>query len=45
MPVYGCALSEHLRRNEREIAYVIEECVATLFAHGLEEEVSFNISK
>ena len=38
-PVYGCSLSEHLRRSDREIALVIEECITTLATYAMEEEV------
>ena len=39
MPVYGLALEEHLRRSNRDIASVLEECICTLLHIGLEEEV------
>ena len=38
-PVFGCALEDHLRVNDREIAFVIEECVLHLLENGLDVEV------
>ena len=37
--MYGTSLEEHLRRTDRDIAFVIEECVCTLAEFGLDEEV------
>lgn len=38
-PVFGCSLDDHLRVNDREIAFVIEECVLHLLENGLDVEV------
>ena len=38
-PVFGCSLEDHLRVNDREIAFVIEECVLHLLENGLNVEV------
>ena len=39
-PVYGVSLEEHLRRTNRDISVVLEDCVVTLLEVGMEEEVS-----
>jgi hypothetical protein len=40
MPVYGKPMDDHLRRTDRTIALVLEECVKNLIClGGLEEEV------
>ena len=39
-PVFGCSLEDHLRVNDREIAFVIEECILYLLDCGLDVEVS-----
>ena len=44
MPVYGTALEDHLSRTGREIATVLEDCVATLWEFGREEEGLFRIA-
>ena len=41
-PVYGCPLQDHLRVNDREIAFVIEECCLYLLDNALEIEVNFS---
>ena len=38
-PVFGLSLETHLTRSNREIAYVLEECICTLLHIGMEEEV------
>ena len=38
-PVYAYELEDHLRIYEREIAFVIEECIAFLNEYGLDVEV------
>ena len=38
-PVFGCPLEDHLRVNDREIAFVIEECVLYILDQALEVEV------
>lgn len=38
-PVYGCPLEDHLRIQEREIAFVIEECATFLYREALDEQV------
>ena len=39
-PVYGCPLDDHLRIQEREIAFVLEECVAFLYREAMDVQVS-----
>ena len=39
MPVYGTALEDHLRRTNRDIALVIEDCICVLLEIGMDEEV------
>ena len=39
-PVYGCPLEDHLRIQEREIAFVIEECVTFLYREAMDVQVS-----
>lgn len=39
-PLFGQSLQEHLESENREIAYVIEECIAVLTESALQEEVS-----
>ncbi|XP_071964877.1 rho GTPase-activating protein 17-like isoform X2 [Antedon mediterranea] len=43
-PIFGCALEDHLKVTEREIALVIEACVITLVTFGLEEEGLFRLA-
>jgi hypothetical protein len=43
-PVYGCPLVKHLQLTGREIAVVIEDCVATLTQIGLETEGLFRLA-
>lgn len=43
MPVYGTSIEEHLRRSDREIAIVIEDCINVLAEFALEEEVSGDV--
>ncbi|XP_062508209.1 rho GTPase-activating protein 17-like [Corticium candelabrum] len=43
-PVYGCSLEKHLQLNGREIAVVIEECIAALMEIGLETEGLFRLA-
>ena len=38
-PVFGCSLEDHLRVNDREIPFVIEECVLYLLENALDVEV------
>ena len=38
-PVYGCPLEDHLRIQEREIAFVIEECVTFLYREAMDVQV------
>ena len=39
-PVYGGSLEDHLRIHEREIAFVIEECVTFLYRTAMSVQVS-----
>lgn len=39
-PVYGCPLEDHLRIQEREIAFVIEECASFLYREAMDIQVS-----
>ena len=39
-PVYGCPLEDHLRIQEREIAFVIEECATFLYREAMDIQVS-----
>lgn len=39
-PVYGCPLDDHLRIQEREIAFVLEECVTFLHREAMDVQVS-----
>ena len=39
-PVYGGSLEDHLRIQEREIAFVIEECVTFLYKTAMSVQVS-----
>jgi len=43
-PVFGCSLEDHLRVNDREIAFVIEECVLHLLENGLNVEGIFRLA-
>lgn len=43
-PVFGCPLEDHLRVNDREIAFVIEECVLYILDQALEVEGLFRIA-
>lgn len=38
-PVYGCPLEDHLRIQEREIAFVLEECVTFLYREAMDVQV------
>ena len=38
-PVFGCPLVKHLQLTGRDIAVVIEDCVAALMQIGLQTEV------
>ena len=38
-PVFGCSLEDHLRVNDREIAFVLEECVLYLLENAIDVEV------
>lgn len=38
--VYGCPLEDHLRVHEREIAFVIEECITFLHEFAMDVQVS-----
>ena len=38
-PVYGCPLEDHLRIQEREIAFVIEECATFLYREAMDIQV------
>ena len=42
-PVFGCSLEDHLRVNDREIPFVIEECVLYLLENALDVEVRLSI--
>ncbi|CAH1795003.1 unnamed protein product [Owenia fusiformis] len=44
IPVYGVPIEEHLAVSNREVAYVLEECVCTLLEIGMEEEGLFRIA-
>ena len=44
VPTFGTALEEHLRRTNREIATVLDDCIATIVSIGLEEEGLFRIA-
>lgn len=39
-PLFGQSLQEHLESENREIAYVIEECIGSLSEAALREEVN-----
>ena len=39
-PVFGCSLEDHLRIQDREIAFVIEECVTFLYREAMGVQVS-----
>lgn len=39
-PVYGCPLEDHLRIQERDIAFVIEECATFLYREAMDIQVS-----
>lgn len=43
-PVFGQLLQEHLEAENREIAYVLEECIAVLNEFGMAEEGLFRIA-
>lgn len=43
-PVYGELLEEHLRVNNRKIAYPLEVCVCTLLVLGMDEEGLFRVA-
>lgn len=43
-PVYGCPLEDHLRIQEREIAFVIEECATFLYREALDEQGLFRLA-
>ena len=38
-PIYGCPLEDHLRVQERDIAFVIEECVTFLYKEAMDVQV------
>jgi len=38
-PVFGCPLEEHLRAQNRTIAFVLEECLTHLHDAAIEEQV------
>lgn len=38
-PIFGQSLQEHLDSDNREIAYVLEECISVLHEFAMEEEV------
>ena len=42
-PVFGCPLDTHLRVTDREIAFVLEECVLFLLEYGMEVEVGISV--
>ena len=42
--VYNVSLTEHLRRSNRKIAYVLEVCIPALYHLGLQEEGLFRIA-
>ncbi len=43
-PVYGNALEDHLKRTNRDISLVLEECVCLLLVYGMSEEGLFRIA-
>ncbi|XP_078348130.1 rho GTPase-activating protein 44-like isoform X2 [Oculina patagonica] len=43
-PVYGCPLEDHLRIQEREIAFVIEECVTFLYRKAMDIQGLFRLA-
>jgi hypothetical protein len=44
-PVFGCPLEDHLKAQNRSIAFVLEECLTYLHEIALEEQVSKTHSK
>ena len=44
-PVFGQPLDDHLRRVNRDIAIVLEECCCALLNIGLEEEVRITVKQ
>eukprot|EP00794_Sanderia_malayensis_P009068 gene9068-10036_t len=43
-PVFGCSLEDHLKVNDREISFVIEECVLYLLDQATDVEGLFRIA-
>ncbi|PFX20211.1 rho GTPase-activating protein 44-like isoform X1 [Stylophora pistillata] len=43
-PVYGCPLEDHLRIQEREIAFVIEECASFLYREAMDVQGLFRLA-
>ena len=43
-PVYGGSLEDHLKRMNRDISVVLEECICTLLMYGMNEEGLFRIA-
>ncbi|XP_068673991.1 rho GTPase-activating protein 44-like isoform X2 [Montipora foliosa] len=43
-PIYGCPLEDHLRIQEREIAFVIEECVTFLYKEAMDVQGLFRLA-
>ena len=43
-PVYGNSLEDHLKRINRDISAVLEECICTLLMNGVNEEGLFRIA-
>jgi len=43
-PVYGCPLEDHLRIQEREIAFVLEECVTFLYREAMDVQGLFRLA-
>ncbi|KAK2571570.1 Rho GTPase-activating protein 44 [Acropora cervicornis] len=41
-PIYGCPLEDHLRVQERDIAFVIEECVTFLYKEAMDVQAEFD---
>lgn len=43
-PIYGCPLEDHLRVQERDIAFVIEECVTFLYKEAMDVQGLFRLA-
>lgn len=43
-PVYGCPLEDHLRIQERDIAFVIEECATFLYREAMDIQGLFRLA-